>query len=344
MFRYVLAALSALPVLVTALDHTVVVGGTSLLFSPQFVFANPGDNVIFSFRAKNHSVVESTFNSPCSPLAGGQSTSFHPVDATATSGFPTFSIPIADQKPMWFYCSQASHCQSGMLFAVNPIIDEDGVNTFNQFKALAQSKGSPLPTQASGSPSTVTVTLIQSATSTSAPTSTPTTVPAGGRNIAVSVGQTGLTYTPSNITASVGDKVTFTFAKGNHTITQSSFNDPCRKLSATSTTGQAGFDSGFMFVGATGALPSFTVQVNDTAPIYAYCRQANHCGTGMVFTINTVETSDKSFTAFQARAKALNGTSTTPPSVGAGEKRTASATAGSMTVAAVVFLVFGLRV
>ena len=65
----------------------------------------------------------------------------------------------------------------------------------------------------------------------------------------------------------------------------------------------------------------------------------------MVFTINTVETSDRSFASFQARAKTLNGTSTNPPPVGAGEKRApASTSAASVSLAAVLLLVFGLRV
>lgn len=64
--------------------------------------------------------------------------------------------------------------------------------------------------------------------------------------------------------------------------------------------------------GAT-TFPTFTVQVNDTSPIWAYCRQAGHCGQGMVFAANSDETggSGKSFEAFQATAMKLNGTSST---------------------------------
>lgn len=59
--------------------------------------------------------------------------------------------------------------------------------------------------------------------------------------------------------------------------------------------------------GAT-TFPTFTVQVNDTAPIWAYCRQESHCGQGMVFAVNANEASPKSFEAFEALAKQLNGT------------------------------------
>lgn len=60
----------------------------------------------------------------------------------------------------------------------------------------------------------------------------------------VVVGGSTLTYTPSNITAQIGDTVTFQFMQKNHTATQSTFADPCRSLTLTSTSGQVGFDSG----------------------------------------------------------------------------------------------------
>ncbi len=62
--------------------------------------------------------------------------------------------------------------------------------------------------------------------------------------------------------------------------------------------------------GAT-TFPTFTVQVNDTAPIWAYCRQESHCGQGMVFAVNANESSPKSFEAFEALARQLNGTTST---------------------------------
>lgn len=77
--------------------------------------------------------------------------------------------------------------------------------------------------------------------------------------------------------------------------------------------------------------PTYTITVNDvsplsvlyklvinnvhqTKPIWAYCRQANHCGQGMVFSVNAVESGPNNFAAFQSKAKELNGTSSKPPS------------------------------
>jgi len=184
-----------------------------------------------------------------------------------------------------------------MVFAINP------GDKFAAFQAAATGASSPSPsaTSVSSQPTTTTST-------TPAPSSTSSGVDhkviVGGPNI--------LSYSPSNITAQVGDTITFEFHQKNHTVTASSFEAPCRALALTSTTGQVGFDSGFTPVAdGTTNFPTYTIRVNDTKPIWAYCRQGNHCGQGMVFSANAVESGPKNFAAFQALAKKLNGTSTT---------------------------------
>ncbi|KAJ7503374.1 hypothetical protein B0H11DRAFT_1853583 [Mycena galericulata] len=122
----------------------------------------------------------------------------------------------------------------------------------------------------------------------------------------IQVGLNGLTYTPSNITAAVGDIVTFEFHPKNHTVTQSSFQNPCKALAETSTTGQIGFKSGFVPVAATATVfPTFNITINDTEPIWGYCGQQGppvHCTSGMVFSINAVEDGPNNFAAFQKLA------------------------------------------
>ncbi|KAJ7278922.1 Cupredoxin [Mycena rebaudengoi] len=124
----------------------------------------------------------------------------------------------------------------------------------------------------------------------------------------IKVGADGLTYTPSSISAAVGDTVTFEFHPKNHTVTQSSFEQPCKPLEEN---GKKGFKSGFQFVEANAInFPTFRITVNDTQPIWGYCGQTGHCSSGMVFAINAVENGPKNFAAFQARA---NATATAPP-------------------------------
>jgi len=263
----------------------VTVGGPGVLkFNPESVNANVGDVVRFTFNQKNHTVTQSTLESPCSPLAGGFDSGFMPVSSTQTSNFPTAELTVQKTAPIWAYCRQSTHCQSGMVFAINP-----GSN-LAAFQAAATSGAAP------------------PASSTSAAAPTATAVPSSTDHKII-VGGTGvIAFNPPNITAQVGDTITFEFHQKNHTVTASSFAAPCVDLLSSS--GQAGFDSGFMPVaeGAT-TFPTYTVQVNNTTPIWAYCRQATHCGQGMVFAANAVESGAKNFAAFQDLAKQLNGTS-----------------------------------
>jgi plastocyanin len=94
------------------------------------------------------------------------------------------------------------------------------------------------------------------------------------------VGNGGLTFTPNNITASVGDKVLFMWAPttANHTVTQSTAANLCTRKDLTTS-----FASG-SHAGAQNF--SFTVMVNDTAPIWFFCAVPNHCTKGMYGVIN----------------------------------------------------------
>lgn len=150
-----------------------------------------------------------------------------PVVDNVTSGFPVAELQIINTNPVWVFCRQANHCQQGMVFAVNP------GNNFAAFQAAARTgTASLLPI----SSATATPTYSTSGPSSISTSVTDHKVVVGGPNI--------LAFSPSNITADVGDTVTFEFHEKNHTVTESSFNTPCRALSSTNTTGQIGFDSG----------------------------------------------------------------------------------------------------
>jgi len=288
-----LLVMAALPVRPAQIQVTVGGPGGVTQFSPSSVNANPGDVVNFVFQQKNHTATQSTFNSPCSAAPGGFDSGFVPVSANNTSGpFQEAQFQVTDTNPVWVYCRQTGHCQLGMVFAINP------GTQFAAFQAAAMATST-------NSSSTTTP-----AASSAAPSASSTSSSSTSQDHRIIVGGTTLTFEPSNITAQAGDTITFEFHQKNHTITQSSFADPCQMLASTSTSGQVGFDSGFMPVSANATtFPTYTVQVNDSSPIWAYCRQVEHCGEGMVFAANANESSANTFEAFEAKAKELNGTS-----------------------------------
>ncbi|KAJ7168249.1 Cupredoxin [Mycena crocata] len=314
-----LAALSCLTLAVIPIARSAVidvtVGGPGVIaYTPNSVVANVGDIIQFTFKQKNHTITQSTLANPCSPMQGGFDSGFVPVAADETD-FPLAQLTVKDTSPMWVYCRQPTHCAAGMVFAVNP------GDKFSAFLAAATGNSSAVTTSVTASATavptgavtvTATVTVSGSPVTTtyaSTPGSPSPSSAVSSDHLVIVGGPSGLVYSPSNITAQPGDTVTFQFHEKNHTVTASSFQDPCRALSLTSTTAELGFDSGFMPVSPNATqFPTFTLQINDTKPIWAYCRQQGHCGQGMVFSVNAVESGPNTFAAFKDKAMQLNGT------------------------------------
>lgn len=140
-------------------------------------------------------------------------------------------------------------------------------------------------------------------------------------------GDAGLVYTPDSVQAAPGDMIQFNFMSKNHTVTQSSFGEPCVAM-------QGGVDSGFMpnADNTVNPPPMMMFQVMSTDPVWMYCRQMGHCGKGMVFSVNP--TADKSQAAFKAAAMAINGTGSMDSSMaGMAASSSAVAVAASSSVA-----------
>lgn len=154
-FKTLVVVAAAAVGLVSAADITVLVGDGGLAFNPTQVTAQQGDNVIFEFRAKNHSVTQSSFAQPCTFLqtaAGpGVDSGFQPVPAGSTN-FPQWSITIDNATaPLWFYCAQtapANHCQAGMVFAINPTAEK----SFDAFQAAAKAGTTAAPSGGASAP------------------------------------------------------------------------------------------------------------------------------------------------------------------------------------------------
>jgi len=322
-----LLSLAAIPQ-ARATDIQVVVGGAGIIaYNPPSVNAVVGDRIIFSFREKNHTATQSTLANPCTAAPGGFDSGFVPIAAGDVSGNTTAVYTVQDLNPVWVYCKQSTHCQSGMVFAVNP------GNDLATFQANAKaSGGGASATSASGA-----YPAYPSASSTSS-------APGLSNNHQVVVGGTGkLFFTPSNITANPGDTITFQFQQKNHTVTQSTFANPCKSIASTSTTGQTGFDSGFMPVAdtVTTGFPTYTIQINDTTPIWAFCAQTSHCSSGMVFAVNTVESGPNNFQAFKNKATGASN-STAPSSGSSNGSGSTKMTSGAGLAGALVAMAFVL--
>ncbi|KAK9367390.1 Cupredoxin [Lipomyces kononenkoae] len=122
----------------------------------------------------------------------------------------------------------------------------------------------------------------------------------------VAVGQGGLTYNPSSVTAAVGDYVRFTFFTGPHGVAQAAFDSPCVPLASPSSGDNDVFFSGIQTPsGSTN--PTFIIKVNSTDPLFFYCPVDSHCQFGMVGVINP--TGSESVSAFASAASSVSSSS-----------------------------------
>ncbi|EJD34706.1 hypothetical protein AURDEDRAFT_117577 [Auricularia subglabra TFB-10046 SS5] len=76
-------------------------------------------------------------------------------------------------------------------------------------------------------------------------------------------------FMPPFVNAQAGDTIRYTWANGEHTVTQSSAAAPCNAT-------VAGFVSGKQKAGFT-----FDQRVNDTNPVWFFCSVGQHCASGM---------------------------------------------------------------
>ncbi|KAI1321912.1 hypothetical protein F5Y16DRAFT_413577 [Xylariaceae sp. FL0255] len=268
-------ALAYFSSLASAASYIVTVGAGGLLqFDPPTLTAQIGDTITYKFFSKNHAVAQSTFADPCHLQENGIFSGFTPNNSSTIAAPTDFTITINDTTPLWFYCPQTTgnHCQSGMVHSINAPATG---NTFAAYQAKAKTAATP---------------------------STPPegTLPVGGlRKLHIDVGLNGETiFSPNNVTELIGTVVEFSYNPKNHSIVQSSFDQPCQPLSG------GGFAAPFVPTSETPSGVTFEVTITNPDPVWFYCAQTaeSHCQSGMVGSLNAATTGDKTFAAFQALA------------------------------------------
>ncbi|KAL7962143.1 Cupredoxin [Trichoderma compactum] len=130
--------------------QVVTVGtGGSLSYSPDQLTANVGDKIEFQFFGPTHSVVQASFDEPCTAFNGG--TGFFAGMSTNGNGPNpnSFTITINDTKPVWFYCGFPGHCQAGMVGVIN--VSSNKSETLDIFRSnAANAAKSTTPKQQQG--------------------------------------------------------------------------------------------------------------------------------------------------------------------------------------------------
>jgi hypothetical protein len=258
-------------------------GKTVVHYVPDRVDAEIGDVILFKFFAAAHSVTQSEFMTPCTPKQGGFDSGLIPNPNNTDSAMFERPFTVTTKSPLWFYCKQPvkNHCGQGMVFGINPN------GKMDEFISKAKAQNGALVTQ------TVSATSTSAAATTSAvyqapPPSTFTVVVEGGINLTANTNT--LKFDPPLIPrVEKGTKLVFDFRKLNHTLTESTFANPCMKK-------PGGLDTDFHNFNANDVpgqnTTTFVIDSDPSTPRWFYCKQANgkangHCHNGMVFAINT---------------------------------------------------------
>lgn len=103
---------------------TVVnVGKNGLTMEPNDIAVPAGQTIEFHFFTGAHSVAQSAFDGPCTPLnatAGNGVEGFFSGSQAVQSGeSPNVFRVVSTGSPMWYYCATGRHCQNGMVGVIN---------------------------------------------------------------------------------------------------------------------------------------------------------------------------------------------------------------------------------
>lgn len=77
-------------------------------------------NIARHAQLQNHSVTQSSSTNPCTPLPGGFFSGF--ILTSNTTAATTFLVNVTGTDPLYYYSSQGTECQSGMVGVVNPYV------------------------------------------------------------------------------------------------------------------------------------------------------------------------------------------------------------------------------
>ncbi|TVY47029.1 putative GPI-anchored cupredoxin [Lachnellula occidentalis] len=140
--RSLLTVLGLAVAVACAKSIDIDVGEEGIKFEPNSTTADVGDVLNFHFYSATgpHSVVSSSFDSPCAPAANAFFSGL--IDGT-DAGNTTYIINVTSTDPIWYYCSAKKHCQNGMLGVVNPPSTNDTLEAYAKAASSVSAASAP---------------------------------------------------------------------------------------------------------------------------------------------------------------------------------------------------------
>jgi len=177
-------------------------GKKGIGFDPSVIHPQVGDVIAFEFRSGQHSVVQSTFDNPCTPLSGGIDTGVQTVDdglAVDAPGLPQVRVTVNNTDPIWLFDQAGGQCKNGGVLAVNPSDSQTGA----AFKDNASKASTPAPSSSSPSPSSTGATNTGSSSGSSATQTSPASSSTSNAAVAMSGGRPALVLAALSLLASI---------------------------------------------------------------------------------------------------------------------------------------------
>ncbi|KAG6890220.1 hypothetical protein C0995_010232 [Termitomyces sp. Mi166 len=142
-------------------------------------------------------------------------------------------------------------------------------------------------------------------------------------------GKKGLGFDPSVIHPAVGDTIVWEFRSGQHSVVESTFDNPCvGKTNGINTGVQTVSDS--LSVDAPG-LPRYTVTVNSTDPQWFFDEAGGLCNQGAVLAVNPPTTGQTAAAFVENAKKSLASTPTSSSSSSPGNQNATDTVSSSAT-------------
>jgi len=117
--KYSAVIASTLLAVASAKDVEIKVAEKGLTFTPQTVKADKGDRLVFTFVNGGHDVVVGSTKVDACTNDEKATNYFYSGMIGSSDAKKTFVVDVTTTDPIWFFCSVASHCSSGMFGAVN---------------------------------------------------------------------------------------------------------------------------------------------------------------------------------------------------------------------------------
>ncbi|KAK5094424.1 hypothetical protein LTR70_004139 [Exophiala xenobiotica] len=118
-------------------NHNIAVGQNGTQFTPTVAKNIPiGDTLTFYFYPQNYSIIQSSFNSPCTPIKldgvvdqRALFSGFHPTLNSSSIAPEKFVLTVKSTESMWIYAMDGTQlatstektvCERGMVMVINP--------------------------------------------------------------------------------------------------------------------------------------------------------------------------------------------------------------------------------